>query len=241
MEFNGVDAKGLNLFEGIDISSLPQELDETPVNKATKFDMTQANITANIPNRFAFSTFNDVDKSLTDKIKPFCLSDSDNVFLLFGNVGMGKTTSMVAAIHERAINDRDPGLYFSIRFLSPTLRSCRSFSAQENELQFLNRLSKVPFLCLDEVGTCFTPSEEREFLTTILSARFDNKLPTMIATNLSPYEFKYLITGKDGRSLLPDEQKELCKQLDIENPVLNRIKSVAIVHKLVGESYRTRG
>lgn len=240
MEFNGTNVADLKMFDNIDLSSLPEELDQTPINNATRSEMIQANIIANIPQRFAESTFNDIEKELADKVKPFCLNPkTDNVFILFGNVGRGKTTTMSAALHERKIHGMDCGLYYSIHMLSPTLRTCRSYSARENEEAFLIRLSTVSFLCLDEVGTCFNKTEEREFLTTILSARFDNCLPTMIATNLSPYEFKYLIAGvtPDGT----EDQKSLCARLDVENPVLNRIKSVAITHKLMGESFRTRG
>lgn len=242
MEFNGTDVKDLKMFDNIDLSSLPEELDQTPINNATRSEMIQANVIANIPLRFAECTLNDVDKELADKVRTFCLNPkSDNVFILFGNVGRGKTTTMSAAVHERKIKGLDCGLYFSIRMLSPTLRTCRSFSAKENEEMLYKRFSTVSFLCLDEVGTCFNQAEEREFLTTVMSARFDNCLPTMIATNLLPYDFKYLITGVDGSQKPTDEQKNLCAKLDIENPVLNRIKSVAITHKLMGESFRTRG
>ena len=242
MEFNGADVKDLGLFKEIDISSLPQELDETVINNKTCCEMKQANIIANIPNRFAQSTFNDIDKELAGKVKEFCLKpNSDNVFILFGNVGRGKTTTMAAAIHERMIQGLDCGFYFTNQMLYPTLRTCRSFSSKENEEMFFKRLSNVSFLCIDEVGACSDRNEEREFLKTVLSLRYDNCLPTMIATNLTPYEFKYLLAGVDGSDKSPEEQKQLCEKLDNNCPVLNRIKSIAITHKLIGESFRTRG
>ena len=242
MEFNGTDAKEFEFFKNVDVSLLPEELNQTPINKATQFEMTQANIIANVPKRFFETTFNDIDKTLADKVKSFCLTQkSDRIFILFGNVGLGKTSAMAASIHERKIKDMDCGLYYSIRFLMPTLRNCRSYSAQENELQFYKRLSEVSYLCLDEVGTCPVIAEEKEFLTTVLAARFDNQLPTFIATNLSPYEFKFLITGVNSCDKTLEEQKVLCQKLDKESAILNRIKSVAIPYILTGESYRTRG
>lgn len=238
MELNGTDVSELNLFN-IDVSNLPDELGETLVSKV---DLKQSNIIAEIPFRFAETTLKDIDQTLASKVKDFALSsNNDKVFLLFGSVGMGKTSAMCAAIHERQCNGLDCGLYFSIRFLMPKLRTTRSFSAKENEESFYRRLSTVPFLCLDEIGTCPNRDEEREFLTTILSARYDNCLPTFIATNLSPYKFKYLITGVDGSDKSAEEQKVLCDHLDKTNAMLNRIKSVAIPYTVSGESYRTRG
>lgn len=241
MELNGIDAKDLNLFKDIKIDNLPEELNQTAVNPSTLCEMQQANIIANIPARFSETTFNDIDPTLAAKVKDFALQNSDRVFILFGSVGLGKTSAQAAAIHERKIKGLDCGYYFSIRFLLPTLRNCRSFSAQENELSFYRRLSTVAFLCLDEVGTCPSREEEKEFLTTVLSARYDNELPTFIATNDSPFNFKLLISGDkaDGRSY--EELKAYCGELDKKNPVLNRLKSVAIPYTLTGESYRTRG
>lgn len=241
MEFNGTNANKLKLFENINLDELPDEIDET-VNVNNSADIKLSNCISELPNRFANTTFNDISVELASKVKPFALKQkNDEIFLLFGQIGLGKTSAMAAAIHERQLKGLDCGLYFSIRFLLPRLRTCRSFSAKENEEAFYRRLSTASFLCLDEVGTCADKNEEREFLTTVISARYDNMLPTFISTNLSPNKFKYLITGNDYSDRTVEEQVVLCKDLDKTDPVLNRIKSVAIPYAITGESYRKRG
>lgn len=237
MEFNGKKPSSKELFGNIDFDSLP-EFEE---KQEEKKDFNAININANIPTRFKNVTFNDIDKTLADKVRNFALKDSDNVFLLFGECGLGKTSAMCAAIHERFLKGFETALYFSVRLLMPTLRNCRSFSAHESEINFYRTLSTVPFLCIDEVGTCPVPSEEREFLSTVIATRYDNMLPVFISTNLSPLGFKGLITGVDVNVSDPAKRKELSQQLDKEYAILNRIKSVAITHNLIGESYRTRG
>lgn len=239
MEFNNENAKTFKIFDKIDLSNLPDELGQNNKKMITS-ELTQANVIANVPNRFAQTRFSDIENSVTSKVKEFCLkSKSDEVFLIFGQVGLGKTSLMAAAIHERRLNDLDCGLYFSNRFLCQKLRSCRSFTAKESEEDFYNRLSTVSFLCLDEVGSAPIVAEERDFLTTIICARYDNLLPTFIVSNLSPFNFKCLLANYTvTEKLSVEEQIELSKKLDSENAVLNRLKSVAITAVLTGSSLR---
>lgn len=242
MEFNNENAKTFKIFDKIDLSDLPEELNITQVNqKLIDSELTQANVIANIPNRFANTRFKDIaDSALALRVKKFCLKPkTDDVFLIFGQVGLGKTSLMAAAIHERRLNNLDCGLYFSNRFLCQKLRSCKSFTAKESEEDFYKRLSTVSFLCLDEVGAASVPAEEREFLTTIICARYDNLLPTFIVSNLSPFNFRCLIANYTvSERLDTNQQNEISKRLDSENAVLNRLKSVSTAAVLTGVSYR---
>ena len=99
-------------------------------------------------------------------------------------------------------------------------------------------LSEYPFLCLDEVGSCTNKMEEAAFLTNLLSARFDNCLPTWIATNMTPIEFKAYLCGVDIHGKSHEELVALSEYLVKTVVILNRIKSVAVEVTLVGESYR---
>lgn len=244
MELNNLDAKNFNFdfLKTVDFQKLPEQLETQNTNSSFSLELKQANVIANIPARFATTTFKNLNQSFIPQVKSFSLQPvSDKVLLLFGKVGLGKTSAMAAAIHERRLNGLDCGYYFSIRFLMAKLRTSRSFSAKENEEQLYNFFSTVSFLCLDEIGTSPNVAEEREFLNTVISARFDNMLPTFIATNLTPFEFKCLIAGLDAKTMTLDEQRKRNEMLDKENAVLNRIKSVSIPVVLTGESLRTRG
>ena len=114
----------------------------------------------------------------------------------------------------------------------------RDYKTEDTEAAFLKHHSTVPFLGIDEVGTCSNIQEERSFLSLIISARYDNMLPTWLATNLTPLEFKGFLCNKNFSNLNHEEQKALSAELDKSNVIMNRIKSVAIVNVLNGESFR---
>lgn len=231
MEFNGQEAK-MNFFENLDIQNMPSSQPE-PQLDYTRL-LKEANVNGDIPARFADETFMKHSWKDEEKVMEFCLSNSDKCYILFGPSGVGKTSLMVAAMHERHFNGLSCGTYFSVSMLLPTLRASRSFSATENEEQFLRRLGNTPFLCLDEVGSCKNADEEREFLRTIISLRYDNKLPMMISTNLSGTNFKAFLTGVTATENL----KEIISSLEVSDPVLNRLMSIKEFTVFNGTSLR---
>jgi len=202
--------------------------------------LVRSNDIANVPKRFHTVRFSDHPEEFTEKARQLCLDkNSDRILLLFGSVGRGKTTLLCSAIHERAYEGLNGSLYYSMLNLEMDLRRCRNFAHEDDERKFINELSEIPFLCIDEVGACLDRREEAYFLRRVLCQRYDNQLPTWIATNLSPSSFKALLCNIDLEGKTQEERKEICDRLDKENVVLNRIKSVVIPLRMVGESYRS--
>ena len=201
-----------------------------------------SNRNAEIPRRFWDASFSKYPSEISEKARELCLKDNtDTIFIMYGMTGRGKTTTLCSAIHARAYEGVGSSFYFTMRNLEMILRRCRAYGAEEDEVTFMRHLSEYPFLCLDEVGTCYSQSEEINFLRNLISARYDNCLPTWIATNLTPLEFKVYISGGNiselnGKSR--EERKELSEALTKNVIILNRIKSVAVEETLVGESYR---
>ena len=193
-----------------------------------------------LPKRYWTCRFGDFNYTKeTAKAKELCLLDNtDTVLLLFGSTGRGKTTTLASAIHERAYNSIEGSKYFNVRDLELKLRKYRNFNSDEDEETFIRRMSNYPFLCIDEVGTCPNRKEESDFLCEVIGARFDNKLPTWIATNLAPVDFKALICNEDISGKTVEELVSWSEKKDMEHPILNRIKSVAVPLVLVGESFR---
>ena len=199
----------------------------------------RSNDYAEIPKRFWDCTFNKYPSEVSEEVRELCLKeDSDAILLLCGTTGRGKTTTLSCALHERAYNGLDAGLYFSIRNLEMELRRCRTFGAAEDEKTWMRRLSMTPLLCLDEVGTCPNKAEEIAFEVNLLSARYDNCLRTFIATNYTPIEFKAHLCNVNIEGKTDQELRELSAYLDKNVIIMNRIKSVAVVKTLVGESHR---
>ena len=198
-----------------------------------------SNRNADIPKRFWDASFSKYPSKISEKARELCLKkDSDTIFILYGTTGRGKTTTLCSAIHARAFEGVGSSLYFTMRNLEMVLRRCRTYGADEDEVSFMRYLSEVPFLCLDEVGTCLNKVDEVNFLTNLISARFDNCLPTWIATNLTPIEFRAYLCNVDIKGKTEKELEALNEDLINNVVILNRIKSVAVEETLVGESYR---
>ena len=198
-----------------------------------------SNETAEVPKRFWDASFSKYPSEISEKARELCLKEnSDTIFILYGTTGRGKTTTLCSAIHARAYEGICGSYYFTMRNLEMMLRRCRTYGTDEDEVTFMRHMSNYPFLCLDEVGTCQNRMEEAGFLRNLISARYDNCLPTWIATNLTPIEFKAYLCGIDITGKSREELIELGENLVKNVVILNRIKSVAVEETLVGESYR---
>lgn len=198
-----------------------------------------SNKNSDVPRRFWDASFSKYPSKISDKARALCLKEnSDTIFILYGSTGRGKTTTLCSAIHARAYEGIGGSYYFTMRNLEMKLRKCRTYGTDEDEETFMRHLSNYPFLCLDEVGTCFNSSDEVAFLINLISARYDNCLPTWIATNLTPMEFKAYLCNVDIKGKTEKELIELSDNLTKNVVILNRIKSVAVEETLVGESYR---
>lgn len=215
----------INFFEGFEYDKNGNLITDVKTKKFSEENRTtwnNANNNSQLPRRFWETTFEDHKNELTDEVKEFSVApNNDHVLILMGHAGCGKTTLMASAMHERVKNGLHAGLYFQMRTLSPTVRSTRSFKASESEIEFYQRLATVPFLCLDEVGTCDDQQLELYFLRTIISLRYDNCLPMMISTNLNWEYFKKFISGDNSN-----------------DAILDRLRSISIRKGIVDGSHR---
>lgn len=198
-----------------------------------------SNRNAEVPRRFWDASFSKYPSAISERARTLCLKErSDTIFIMYGTTGRGKTTTLCSAIHARAFEGVGSSYYFTMRNLEMILRRCRTYGADEDEVSFVRRLSETPFLCLDEVGTCLNTVDEVNFLSTVISNRYDNCLPTWIATNLTPIKFKAFLCNVSIEGKTEQELIELNEKLINKSVILNRIKSVAVEETLVGESYR---
>lgn len=180
-------------FFNIDI---PKETNEETLQKECKV------YAKGLPERYSKADIENVDDSVRSKLEDFSLKGS-GVLVLTGSNGTGKTYAVCSMINNRCNN----GLYSANCYLSckyevcPMVRASRSFSARESEYELLQKYYTLPFLVLDEVGKGDDRAIEKMFVSNVLSARYDNQKPTVIATNLLPKEISELL-GLDIKSRL---------------------------------------
>ena len=185
----------------------------------------EVNLCANIPTRFSDTVLGDFGTEIENEVKDFATAfNNDGVMLISGSVGVGKTTLLCGALHERDIQGRSCGEYLSCRMLCAKIRTSRSFSAKINEEDLLKHFATVPFLCIDELGKAEDSEQERLFICNILASRYDNMLPTMISTNMSASQVKDFILGPNGSG----------------NDILDRLSSVMQFKSIKGESFRCK-
>lgn len=249
MEINGMSAEDVI---GQKLKLLSKTVEPTPESEAAYLEREKqrvhleglerveaSNKLADVPKRYWDASFSKYPSEISEEARALCLKeDTDTIFILYGSTGRGKTTTLCSAIHARAYAGICGSFYFTMRNLEMKLRKCRTYGTDEDEEAFMRHLSNIPFLCLDEVGTCYNHAEEVNFLSTLLSARYDNCLPTWIATNLTPIEFKAYMCNLDISGKSREELQKLSEELVNNVVILNRIKSVAVEKTLVGESFR---
>jgi DNA replication protein DnaC len=137
-------------------------------------------------------------------------NDNDGVLLMTGSRGTGKSHLGVAIVRDML------GYYVCMEDVIYKIESSLNFkSAQTEEEVFANYTTK-PILVLDEIGRTLKREKEIEFLSYILRKRYDNKLPTIIISNL--------------------DKKTLLKILG--EAVVDRLTEVATSVEFSGESYR---
>lgn len=154
---------------------------------------------AGVPERFLDANFDNTQNRVTEKVKKFADFER-GVLIINGTNGTGKTRTACAAINYRIANGKASGTYISCNYqVCPLIRSSRSFRAEKNELQTLTEFYTTPFLVLDEVGKGDDGVISKMFVTCVLSARYDNNLPTLITTNLTKDELSAFV-GKDVTS-----------------------------------------
>lgn len=192
--------------------------------KSIKHAISIANKETDIPLRFLDARFCDYPSDTASSLQELCVKDNDTVCLLCGPVGTGKSRYLVCALHERAIKGLPLGAYLSAKMLCPKIRASMSFSAKTNVEELYKYYSTVPFLCYDEAGKAEDWGQEWNFLNVVLSARYDNNLPTWIATNLDAKTFGEFIRGENNKG----------------EDVYDRIKSVLVCLKILGQSYRQK-
>lgn len=98
--------------------------------------------------------------------------------ILIGSNGCGKT--MLGSILARDMG----GKIYTMYEIATMIRQSYTTRAEKTELEIVNELASVPFLCIDEVGRLKNSEAVRDWFSFILDKRHSSGLPFMLVGNL---------------------------------------------------------
>jgi DNA replication protein DnaC len=124
-------------------------------------------------------TFN--PKIPRDKIMEFLNTDFLKIpsnLVLIGTAGVGKSHIATALCHEAVLRGHQT-VFITLFDFTAKLAKAR------NVYTFIDYYSKIPLLCLDEIGYVFPTKEQADCIFQIISKRAEVKT-TIVTTNLIP-------------------------------------------------------
>jgi len=127
-------------------------------------------------------TFN--PKIPRDKIMEFLNTDFLNKpsnLVLIGTAGVGKSHVATALCHEAVLRGYQT-VFITLFDFTAKLAKAR------NVYTFIDHYSKIPLLCLDEIGYVFPTKEQADCIFQIISKRAEVKT-TIVTTNLIPSQW----------------------------------------------------
>lgn len=142
-------------------------------------------VESNVPLRFSevsffnFECSNETEKKILESVVNFVEKENnDGVLMLTGKRGTGKTHLGISAVRDKT------GFYIGMEDLIYKIESSLNFKSENTEEQVFDDFSTKRFLVIDEIGRSLKREKEIEILSYILRKRYDNKLPTIIISNL---------------------------------------------------------
>ncbi|MEU3162226.1 ATP-binding protein [Streptomyces griseoincarnatus] len=210
----------------VDNTPQPDEPGHPEYHRRQRADFAFARWTTAAPRRFRDATATDpaittwADTVLTHP-------DDAGTLVLRGTIGTGKTHQAYGAL--RRIAEAGPKRFEMIAITAPDmyglLRPGGSAKGMEHELR---RLTRVPLLLLDDLGTEKLSEWTEEATYRLLNERYNECLPTIVTTNLpvrSPVD-------DEGRPTAPDLTSRLGERL------ASRLAQDATVVTLTGPDRR---
>jgi DNA replication protein DnaC len=158
-----------------------------------------------IPKRFRGATFetfrvNEHNKRMFETVKAWvesCTKEQDRGLLLGGTIGTGKTHLMYAMGRELARRGRWP-VYKN--FASVCIEMKNAWREKESGTYLKEMMQEADILLLDDLGAEMREKTEQGWVTEmvyeLVEVRYNDMLPTVIATNLAMSEIATRYTGR---------------------------------------------
>ena len=159
---------------------------------------------AAIPARFTDKTFEsfiaetDRQRKALDSCKGYAEAFTEHYrdgrcLMLMGKPGCGKTHLGAAIALYLCRETKYTAVYRTLPGLISDIRSTYDRSEEFSEADIMRTITRCSLLVLDEIGATKTSEFELALLFNVINARYEDKLPTVIISNLPPAELKTAI------------------------------------------------
>ena len=179
-------------------------------------------------------SFNNTDisneefKKIFTRCKKYCevagqVLDKGIGIYLFGNKGTGKSR-LTACMANQLMENYHTVLYTNFSEISKYIR-CSFGKTGETEYEFLDRLSSIDFLFIDDFGTELVTKNDQDLwlqekVFEVVNKRYNNNKPIIFTSNYS--------------------LRQLIEERGIADKTIDRINEMCEVMKLEGDSYRKK-
>lgn len=142
---------------------------------------------------------------------------------LFGNKGTGKSR-LTACMANELMNNYYSVLYTNFSEISKYIR-CSFGKIGETEYEFLERLSSIDFLFIDDFGTELVTKNDQDMwlqekVFEVINKRYNNNKPIIFTSNYS--------------------LRQLVEERGVADKTIDRINEMCEIMKLEGTSYRRK-
>lgn len=176
---------------------------------------------AKIPNNWTLKTFPfdkqpGVNKLQIQNLGDLSFIERQENIVFIGEPGTGKTGIASGLLRLSLINGYR-GLFYDAQKL---LEDLYSSLADKTTTKFINTLSSVTFLLIDELGYLTLTNEQCNAFFKLMSMRYENKKSTIITTNLDYPKWYDLFKSKSLVDAMLDRLKHHCITIRINGPSL---------------------
>ena len=148
-----------------------------------------------------FLTFDEMSRHAKEVAELFASKTKEGQFkslVLIGNAGTGKThlaCSLVRAMEFGAYYRSTPDVVEEIR-------RAKSFNSARTEAEIVESYGSCRFLVLDEIGRGINANDEKYTLYQIINARYNNRRPTVLISNMTKKDFLQYIGNASADRLV---------------------------------------